>query len=263
MNATQALTANYDPKSAVIVTGEVAIDTLLEIFIVFFFYDAATPPAGVFDAFDAIPTLTNGTKTQSYADLLSSDDGTNLYGLRYLIRGTTLPNLPSPLGEGLFLDHYITWKDYVLLNSPLHPGFIFSLAFQPLPSTIATHGPNALGLDSRNGDFVWMEYDVSWLTALEDDEAHAMAINITTTVKEMVKEKYDGKGLKNTNWQPGGAGVGEGDGKGGEGLTFLNDAMFDQDPVASYGMGGQEKLKEVKGVVDPGRFFGRTGGFGI
>lgn len=72
INATQAFTENYfhDPKAAVIVTGEVAIDTLLEIFVVFFFYDGETVPAGVFDAFNAIPTISDGTKTQTYSDLV-------------------------------------------------------------------------------------------------------------------------------------------------------------------------------------------------
>ena len=53
-----------------IVTGEIAIESLLEIFVVFFFYDGPTP-LGVFDEFDAIPYLTDGTKTQSYYDLVN------------------------------------------------------------------------------------------------------------------------------------------------------------------------------------------------
>jgi len=70
INATQALTANYDPKSAVIVTAEIVIDGLLDLFVVFMFYDAATPPPGVFDAFNAVPHITDGTKTRTYADLV-------------------------------------------------------------------------------------------------------------------------------------------------------------------------------------------------
>ncbi|TVY32148.1 putative FAD-linked oxidoreductase, partial [Lachnellula subtilissima] len=108
INATQAFTETYadHPKAAVIVTGEVAIDTLLEIFVVFFFYDGESAPAGVFDAFNAIPTITDDAQTRTYSDLLNGDDNTNLYGLRYLIRGATLPNLPAPTGATLFLTHY-------------------------------------------------------------------------------------------------------------------------------------------------------------
>ena len=288
INAIQAFTANYDdPKAAVIVTGEVAIDTLLEIFVVFLVYDGETPPDGVFDAFNAIPRISDDAKTRTYSDLvyisqridfqnlkcanrcqlqLNGDDNTNLYGLRYLIRGATLPNLPAPDGPTLLLDHYNTWKSYVIANSPLHPGFIFSLAFQPLPAIIPSHsasqGGNALGMDERNGDFMWMEYDISWLTALGDDEAHSMAINITATVKEQVAQEYGGKGLVITNWKEGGARIGEGDGKGGENLYFLNDAMYDQETLQSYRDGNYEKLRETQRAVDPeGFFWGRTGGF--
>lgn len=51
-------------------TGEIAIDSLLEFFVVFFFYNGETPPAGVFDKFDTITSLTDSTKTQSYSDLV-------------------------------------------------------------------------------------------------------------------------------------------------------------------------------------------------
>ncbi|TVY85956.1 putative FAD-linked oxidoreductase, partial [Lachnellula willkommii] len=268
INATQNFTENYfqHPKAAVIVTGEIAIDNLLDIFVVFFFYDGETPPAGIFDAFDALPTVTDAAKTQTYSDLLNADDTTNIYGLRYLIRGTTIPNLPAPTGKTLFLNHYNSWKSYVLSNNALHPSFIFSLAFQPMPAIIPAHsaaaGGNALGMDARNGDFMWMEYDISWLTELGDDEAHSTAMNITATIKEQVAAEYGGKGLVNTNWAEGGATIGEGDGKGGENLYFFNDAMYDQETLQSYGDGNYDTLKAVQRAVDPeGLFYGRTGGF--
>ena len=72
LNATQEFNENYDqhPKAAVIVTGEIAIDSLLEIFVVFLFYDGPTPPADVFAAFNALPSITDGVKVQSYYDLV-------------------------------------------------------------------------------------------------------------------------------------------------------------------------------------------------
>jgi hypothetical protein len=71
LNATQEFTENYnDPNASIIVTGEIAIGSLLETFIVFFFYGGPTPPDGVFDNFNAIPTLTDGVQTQSYYDFV-------------------------------------------------------------------------------------------------------------------------------------------------------------------------------------------------
>lgn len=117
-------------------------------------------------------------------------------------------------------------------------------------------------MDAKNGDYMWMEYDISWLTALEDDEAHGLAMNITSTVKEQVAATYGEKGYTNTNAQPGAAVVGEGDGRGGENLYFLNDAMFDQLPLQSYGGDNYERLKETQGKYDPeGLWSKRQGGF--
>lgn len=135
-----------------------------------------------------------------------------------------------------------------------------------MPAIISTHsnaaGGNALGMDARNGDYMWMEYDISWLTALEDNEAHGLAVNITATAKAQVREDYGGRGYVNTNAGEGAAIVGEGDGKGGENLYFLNDAMYDQEPLQSYGNGNYEKLKTTQKKYDPeGLWSGRQGGF--
>jgi hypothetical protein len=71
INATHDFNSNFkDPKAAVIVTGEVAIDDLLEIFVVFFFYDGETPPPGIFDAFNALPAIIDNAKVQTYSELV-------------------------------------------------------------------------------------------------------------------------------------------------------------------------------------------------
>ncbi|KAF4625739.1 hypothetical protein G7Y89_g12424 [Cudoniella acicularis] len=260
LNATQDFTVNYykDPKAAVIVTGEITIENLLETFIVFFFYDGPSPPAGVFDEFNAIPFLTDGTKVQSYYDLINSGDSTNLYGLRYLIRATTLPNLPNANGKALYNYHYNEWRNYVLTEGVLHPGFIFSLAFQPMPFIIPGHsvaaGGNALGMNPAEGDRMWMEYDISWLTAAGDDSAYSMARSITATIDEYVKTTY--AGIPNTHYGSGDLEVEE------YNPIFMNDAMYDQKPLQSYENNGFAKLKAIQQSVDPsGLFPNRTGGF--
>jgi FAD/FMN-containing dehydrogenase len=71
MNATHDFTENYtDPKASIIVTSEAAADSLVKFFLVFFYYNGPTPPAGPFDGFDAISAITDSTKAQSYADLV-------------------------------------------------------------------------------------------------------------------------------------------------------------------------------------------------
>jgi hypothetical protein len=144
----------------------------------------------------------------------------------------------------------------------LFPGFIFSLAFQPMPAIIPAlsqaAGGNALGMSPISGDHIWMEYDISWLTALGDDPAHAMAINITETVDAWAESTY--AGIEPTHY--GGPKAGETLEKEEYRPIFMNDAMYDQLPAESYENNGYKKLKAIQKEVDPDGFFpSRTGGF--
>lgn len=70
-----------------IVTGEIALATLIDNFIIFFFYNGPSPPPGVFDKFDAIPSQIDSTTTQSYAELVSQ---TVLLVILFIKNGLTL-----------------------------------------------------------------------------------------------------------------------------------------------------------------------------
>jgi hypothetical protein len=54
------------------VTGSIAIENLAGLFVLFYFYDGPTPPAGIFDEFDAIVPIADQVSTQSYADIVWS-----------------------------------------------------------------------------------------------------------------------------------------------------------------------------------------------
>jgi hypothetical protein len=256
----------------VIVTSEVTIDTLVEIWMVFMFYNGVSPPAGVFDAFNAIQPISDSVKVQSYADFLNANSEFSIYGFRYLIRGTTLPNLPAPDGVDLYQYHHDTWKQYVTGGSPLlnllgldlpavlhglfNSAHVYSMAFQPFPSASQRMNPsgNILGLDPKFGDHVWMEYDISWLSALSDQAAFAVAMNITASIDAYAKAKYTG--VRNTGYVAGELEEEE------YNPTFLNDAMFDQQPLRSYGESTFERLGRIQKAYDPeGLFPRRTKGF--
>jgi hypothetical protein len=144
----------------------------------------------------------------------------------------------------------------------LHPGFIFSMAYQPMPYLIPAQsvaaGGNAIGMTPESGDHMWMEYDISWITGLSDDIAHTMAKNITTTLEAWAEARF--AGIKSTNYK------GPTDPAGLENdeytAIFLNDAMYDQQPLQSYENDGYARLTSVQKAVDPEGFFAtRTGGF--
>lgn len=72
LNATQNfIQDNEDPKAAVIVTGELTIESLVYVWVVFYFYNGTTPASGVFDEFNAIVLFSDSVITQPYAYLVS------------------------------------------------------------------------------------------------------------------------------------------------------------------------------------------------
>jgi hypothetical protein len=72
LEATQHWTENFnDPKGSIIVTGDIAADSAVDIFVVFLFYAEPSPPVGVFDRFDSIPWISDTTRTQSFSSLVS------------------------------------------------------------------------------------------------------------------------------------------------------------------------------------------------
>lgn len=142
----------------------------------------------------------------------------------------------------------------------LNVGFIFSIAFQPMPVAITAASArvnpagNILGLSPDFGDHVWMEYDISWLTSGSDDLAHSMAMNITNEIDTYAQKKY--AGVANSHYVSGDLTWEE------YSPTFLNDAMYDQLPLQSYGAATYDKLKTIQKTYDPnGLFPTRTGGF--
>lgn len=166
------------------------------------------------------------------------------------------------MGSDLLNYHYKTWKEFIIKEGALHPDFIYSVAFQPLPVAIAeaslAKGGNAIALNPDAGAHIWLSYDISWLTKLGDDHANQMAISITDSIDAYAKSTY--KGVKPVGYVEQNSNLLLQD---EEFLPiFMNDAMYDQKPAQSYGNGSFEKLCAINKKYDPEGFLNnRTGGF--
>ena len=71
---------SQDPKAAILALyackgGKRFIGQLV-------FYDAPTPPSGIFDNFTTIPAVKNGVKTRSYLDMILASRSEGSSGLR-------------------------------------------------------------------------------------------------------------------------------------------------------------------------------------
>ena len=100
---------------------------------------------------------------------------------------------------------------------------------------------------------MWLEFDVSWLSPLTDAAAAKFADGISGGVVDFSRRKY--AGVKPTHWTSGGD-------ETGYNPLFMNDAMFDQQPLQRYGQDVYAQLKQTQRKWDPKGFFStRTGGF--
>ncbi|PVH82788.1 FAD-binding domain-containing protein [Cadophora sp. DSE1049] len=263
--ATQNFTENFpDPRAAIIMTFQTLVNSLDQFFAIFFFYNGPILPPGVFDAFNVIPSTGDSVKTQSYSSLLIANAKFgSIYGLRYVLRGATIPNLPAPKGTDLVIANFNNFVSYATsrgLAGLLQPGFIFNFIYQPvtvaIPAASARVNPlgNILGLAPDNGDHMWMAVTVSWLTKLGDTDAYRIATEIMDNVVKYTKQTYPGvkgsnfkTGLPDDGYQP---------------PIFMNDAMADQKVLQGYGNETYARLKSIQKAYDPIGFFpSRTGGF--
>lgn len=115
-------------------------------------------------------------------------------------------------------------------------------------------GENALGLDPRNGDRLWIDLNVSWLTAVDDEVASTIITQLATDIETYTESTYPG--IPNTRYVSGNLRYEEFN------PIYSNDAMPDQTPYKTYGRDNYVRLKSIQRAVDPDGFFNtRTGGF--
>ncbi|KAL8823503.1 MAG: hypothetical protein Q9191_005796 [Dirinaria sp. TL-2023a] len=123
------------------------------------------------------------------------------------------------------------------------PDFQASIVLQPMPRSItsrgAASGGNSLGLDGKE-DLVWLDITVQWSSASSDEAIN----NATETLITQAVAYAKSEGLYNE-------------------YLYLNYALQQQDPIASYGQGNVNFLRVVSQRYDPLRVFQRLvpGGF--
>ncbi|PBP27987.1 putative FAD binding domain containing protein [Diplocarpon rosae] len=265
LTATQDFTENFhDPKAAVIVTFEKLVSGLEQFWAVFFFYDGPAPPAGVFDEFNGLATESDSVKTQSYSSLLTANaQFGSVFGLRYIFRGATIPNLAGQNGTDLVkanFDNFLSYTSNQGLVGLLQPGFVFTFIYQPKPVAISEASArvnpagNLLGLSTENGDQQWMGVTIAWLTRLGDADAYRIATDLTDNIVAYTRATYPDVLGSNAR-----AGRPE---DGYKPAVFMNDAMADQKVFRGYGADTFARLKSIQTACDPIGFFpNRTGGF--
>lgn len=156
-------------------------------------------------------------------------------------------------------DYYNTYKSFAFASDLSSLDIqVFSFAIQPIPAGLsaasAKAGGNRLGLDAKHGDIIFMEHDVSWLNPTCDTRCPQLLAQLVDQLQADEQAKY--KGIPPTHYQSGDVDFVS------HNPIFMNDGMFDQKVLESYGADTYAKLKSIQGKYDPKGFFAkRQGGF--
>ncbi|KAF9002469.1 hypothetical protein BDQ17DRAFT_1425793 [Cyathus striatus] len=168
--ATADFSANVqDPKAGIITTynfllGEPGISQLL-------FYDGPNPPAGIFDAFLAIPYLTKDVSTRSLSSLVQSSPANATYGQRGIFNTVSvLEYTPNMLD--VILNETVFWGTQLSLKT----GSFISYDVEPFLPTLYTHNtsPSAYPPNRSLGLLPFNIY-YAWASSLFDDDFHDAA----------------------------------------------------------------------------------------
>lgn len=251
LTALRNFTENYtDGKAGIIMTAERTLVTVVDIWILFLYYNGPEPPQGVFDSFLAIKPTINSCKTQRYSDLLSGNNWAVIKGSVYTIGTETMP-LPSkedgPEIMQAVYDHWVNVSD----TAKFVPGLIASIAFQPMPKRIAqiakSKGGDMLDLDD-DVDRIIVELDYSFLNKADYDQIDLTMRATYNGIGDLVKDYQQSGLLPSDVYLP----------------IFMNDGFYPQD---YFGRLRPEKLQlaqKVQAEVDPDGFWKeRTAGFKI
>ncbi|KAL3293118.1 FAD binding domain-containing protein [Colletotrichum asianum] len=246
--AIRNFTENYDdPKAAIIATSELTVLNLVDIWILFLFYDGPEPPANVFKEFLDIGPTINSCKTRSYSDLLTSNNQFVLKGSVYTIATETTP-LPSAAdGAKVMRSYYDHWYNTSSAKAGVF-GMIASIAFQPIPKSLPRiareNGGDLLNLDD-DVDRIIFEFDYSYVSQLDDATIDKTMVDLYSGMKTRV-DGFIADGTLPDIYRP----------------LFMNDGYFRQDYWGRLKPEKRELAQRVRAEVDPTRMFQqRTGGF--
>ncbi|KAF8188711.1 FAD dependent oxidoreductase [Pholiota molesta] len=233
--ATAAFHANVtDPKASIITTynfllGEPGISQLL-------FYDAPTPPAGIFDAFLAIPYFTKDISTRSFSSLVQSSPANATSGTRAIFNTVSILKYTPTLLD-VILNETVFWG----INLSLKTGTFISYDVEPFLSDIYSHNAQATAYPPvRSQGLTPFNIYYAWESSIFDDDFHEAAKASAATV-------YN-------------AALAEGQAGIAGAAIYPNYAIFDT-PLSNIYGGNLPALQALKASVDPTNVMGLAGGF--
>ncbi|PGH01861.1 hypothetical protein AJ79_07798 [Helicocarpus griseus UAMH5409] len=235
-----------DDKAAVIATHDITLVDLVDIWLLFLFYDGETPPPGTFDNFTNIGPILNTAKTQSYSDFVSAQDGLVITGQIYDM-ATELSTLPSANNAEVMQainGHFET----VSMENKFVSGLVATMALQPIPKRLARHakenGGDLMDLDD-SVDRLLIELNYSYNFPSDVPTVEGALKKMTNGMRKDILDLIANGTLADAHLP-----------------LFMNDAHHSQDYFGRLRPEKLEYVKKIREVYDPENFFrDRTGGF--
>ncbi|KAJ5895641.1 hypothetical protein N7495_007332 [Penicillium taxi] len=233
-----------DDKAAIILTAEHSL--LMNLWIMFLFYDGPQPPVRVFDEFTAIEhTSTTKTWDKLY-DLLKNNDAFVMHGQRYTIATETSPtektSVPNATGSTVLQQYYDYW--FNITSSVLEiPNAIGSIAFQPVPMTSPQksqdRGGDLLNFPTDTNCII-LEMDFSYSSSSYDERIDQANQELYRGLDNLIRKNID-EGLLPDVYRP----------------LFMNDFYFRQDYWSRIDPESKQLALQTRLDVDPQGFFQR------
>jgi len=250
--AVRNFTEHYDDeKAGIIVTAERTLATLVDIWVIFLYYNGPEPPPEVFGEFFAISGFKlNTCKTQSMSSLLSGNNWAVIKGSIYTIGTETMPLPDAEHGEEVMnaiFDHWVSVSN----TAGLVPGLVASMAFQPAPKRLASvaqaKGGDMLDLDASY-DRIILELDYSFIGNASYPQVDQTMRDTYGGFKTIVENYQESGALPSDVYLP----------------LFQNDCFYPQDYFGRMRPERRALARRVQQEVDPTGFFHtRTAGFKI
>lgn len=231
---------NATAGDAQIILAYTTLSETTSLFANFYSYTLPTAWPPRFSDFKAIgPTLDSSMRTSNLSDFAIELGTGTPNNFRYLFGTLTvkndlewfhdLKNISDALFAPLFKDSAV-------------PGLVLSVVLQPLTASMLTAGcdKNSLGLCPSDGNLVLLDLTVQWSYANNDTL-------VNTASQRLIEEASSSALARGILHQ----------------YIYLNYALENQDPIASYGEQNLVELRSVSKKFDPGQVFQRLvpGGF--
>ncbi|KAI0260019.1 hypothetical protein BC834DRAFT_1044925 [Gloeopeniophorella convolvens] len=229
-------TQNNDTKAAAV--GRLAYVSGAVLPALLVFYDAPTPPAGLFEDFLAIPTVSSDVSTTTFADFVLSVDFTNAPpSLRGYWSGISVAQY-TPAILNAIANQTLFWGNKL---TPLDANVSVVVALEPFSSGVFSHGAGSAFPPDRSFalfptavEYLWSNASLDGTMAQElresSDTIHAAAL-------------AEGQNVSHA-------------------APYINYALFDTSVEDLYGE-NLPRLRAIKKEIDPEDVMGLAGGFKI